>query len=168
MLPACKEQAAFQSQSHTRAASGTQPGPGLVLGTRKPTHVRRPLGLPPRYTAASNSCTLYGLLLRAQFGFLLQQLLLGAQIGLTHACARSFSSSCELRLSWLSQNACKDAREQEKRRKLQHGQLHCGQRFAACPKKMREQFCESGSTFGSRFGTQFWLQFWPPFFQFVW
>ena len=49
MLPACKEQAAFQSQSHTRAASGTQPGPGLVLGTRKPTHVRRPLGLPPRY-----------------------------------------------------------------------------------------------------------------------
>ena len=49
MLPACKEQAAFQSQSHTRAASGTQPGPGLVLGARKPTHVRRPLGLPPRY-----------------------------------------------------------------------------------------------------------------------
>ena len=120
MLPACKEQAAFQSQSHTRAASGTQPGPGLVLGARKPTHVRRPLGLPPRYTAASNSCTLYGLLLRVQFGCLLQQLLLGAQIGLTHACARSFSSSCELRLSWLSQNACKDAREQEKRRKLQN------------------------------------------------
>ena len=49
MLPACKEQAAFQSQSHTRAANGTQPGPGLVLGTRKPTYVWRPQGLPPRY-----------------------------------------------------------------------------------------------------------------------
>ena len=61
-----------------------------------------------------------GLLLRVQFGCLLQQILLGAQIGLTHACARSFSSSCKLRLSWLSQNACKDAREQEKRRKLQN------------------------------------------------
>ena len=57
---------------------------------------------------------------RVQCGCLLQQLLLGAQIGLAHACARSLSSSCELRLSWLSQNACKDAREQEKRRKLQN------------------------------------------------
>ena len=29
-----------------------KPKGGLVLGTLEPTHVRRPLGLPPRYTAA--------------------------------------------------------------------------------------------------------------------
>ena len=116
-----------------RAASGTQPGPGLVLGTRKPTHVRR---------------------LRVQFGCLLQQLLLGAQIGLTHACARSFSSSCELCLSWLSQNACEDAREQKKKAKVtKHGQLHCGQRFAACPKKCANNL---------RKWFHFWLQIEDP------
>ena len=125
------------------AASGTQPGPGLVLGTPEPTHVRRPLGLPLRYTAASNSCALYFLLLRVQFGCLLQQLFLGAQIGLAHACAHSFSSSCELSLSWLSQNACKDARANKKKAKVaKHGKLHCGQRFAACPKKCANNFAK--------------------------
>ena len=112
-----------------------------------------------RYTAASNSCTLYGLLLRVQFGCLLQQLLLGAQIGLTHACARSFSSSCELCLSWLSQNACEDAREQKKkRRKLQNmGNSIADNDLPHAQKNARTIL---------RKWFHFWLQIWDPVFGF--
>ena len=121
MLPACKEQTAFQSQSHTRAASGTQPGRDLFWGPENlhmsGDHWDYLQGIRPHQILARYTVSCY---VRVQCGCLLQQLLLGAQIGLAHACARSFSSSCELRLSWLSQNACKDAREQEKRRKLQN------------------------------------------------
>ena len=107
---------------------------------------------------------IYGLLLRVQFGCLLQQLLLGAQIGLAHACARSFSSSCELSLNWLSQNACKDAREQEKGESCKTWATPLRTRIRRMPEKIREQFCEIGSAFGSRFGTSFGFSFGPRSF----
>ena len=123
----------------------------------------KPLAIPVD-TAASNSCTLYGLLLRVQFGCLLQQLLLGAQIGLAHACARSFSSSCELSLSWLSQNVCKAARKQEKGESCKTWATPLQTTICRMPEKMREPFCEIGSAFGSRFGTSFGFSFGPRSF----
>ena len=111
-----------------------------------------------RYTAASNSCALYGLLLRVQFGCLLQQLLLWAQIGLAHACARSFSSSCE-QLELAVAECVQGCARTRKGESCKTWATPLRTTIRRMPEKMREQFCEIGSAFGSRFGTSFGFSF---------
>ena len=126
----------------------------------------KPIAIP--YTAASNSCTLYSFLLRAY----------NAEV-----CCNNYCWGHRLGLLTLARVLCPVAASFasvgcRRMRARMHANKKKGESYKTratplwttirrMPEKMREQFCESGSTFGPRFGTQFWLQFWPPFFQFV-